>query len=106
MNKKLLTPIAAAVIGLTAVQFGYAANAEPSTSSKVEKFVDDATITTSIKASFAKDDLVRATAISVETKEGVVMLSGTGKSLSEKLRAEEIAKSTKGVKAVQNNVKL
>ena len=64
----------------------------------------DTAITTSVKSKFATNSDVAATAIGVETMEGVVQLSGFAKSADEKRRAEEIAKGVKGVKSVRNNI--
>ena len=67
-------------------------------------YVDDAAITTSIKAKMVEDKSVDAAAIKVETLNGNVMLSGFAKDRLEKQTAENIAMKTKGVKSVQNNV--
>ena len=68
------------------------------------EFVDDTTITTKIKADYVSDNTVAASAISVETLNGTVLLSGFAKSAAEKDRAEQIARSVKGVKSVKNAV--
>lgn len=70
----------------------------------VGQYVDDATITTAIKARFVEDKTVDAAAIKVETLQGTVQLSGFAKSQAEKQMAENIARSTKGVRMVQNNL--
>jgi osmotically-inducible protein OsmY len=70
----------------------------------VGAYVDDATITTSIKARFVKDKKVSAASIKVETLNGVVLLSGFAKSREEKSTAEEIASNVKGVKSVKNEI--
>lgn len=70
----------------------------------VGQYVDDATITTAIKAKFVEDKTVDAAAIKVETLNGTVQLSGFAKSQAEKQMAENIARSTKGVRTVQNNL--
>lgn len=70
------------------------------------EYVDDAAITTRIKAEFAKDKTVAATSIGVETLNGEVQLSGFAKSDAEKSRAGEIARSTKGVRNVKNAVEV
>lgn len=67
-------------------------------------YVDDAGITTAVKAKFAEDKTVAATSISVETLKGVVQLSGFAKSQAEKDRAESIARDTKGVTGVKNSI--
>ena len=67
-------------------------------------YVDDAAITTRIKSAYAADKTVAATAISVETLKGTVQLSGFAKSQAEKDRAAAIARETKGVVAVRDNI--
>ena len=72
--------------------------------STVGEYIDDTATTTAVKAKFVENTQVDAAAISVETLEGTVMLSGFAKTLSEKSLAESIARSTKGVKAVKNQL--
>jgi osmotically-inducible protein OsmY len=67
-------------------------------------YVDDASITTAIKAKFVEDKTVDASAIKVETLRGTVQLSGFAKSNAERTQAENIARNTKGVRSVQNNL--
>jgi hyperosmotically inducible periplasmic protein len=70
----------------------------------VGAYVDDAGITTLVKTRFIENKTVDASAISVETLKGTVMLSGFAKSQSEKGIAEGIARGVKGVVGVQNNI--
>ena len=70
------------------------------------EYVDDAGITTKVKAAFAEDKTVAATSISVETLNGEVQLSGFAKSGAEKSRAGDIARATKGVRSVKNAVQV
>ena len=70
----------------------------------VGEFVDDAKVTTMVKAKFAEDKSVAATAISVETLNGTVQLSGFAKNANEKAMAESIARGVKGVKSVKNDI--
>ena len=70
----------------------------------VGAYVDDAAITTSVKARMVEDKTVDADAIKVDTSNGNVVLSGVAKSSLEKNTAESIAMKVKGVKTVQNNV--
>lgn len=70
----------------------------------VGAYVDDAAITTSIKARMVEDKNVDAAAIKVQTLNGEVMLSGFAKSSVEKNTAESIAMKVKGVKAVKNDI--
>jgi osmotically-inducible protein OsmY len=70
----------------------------------VGAYVDDASITTAVKAKFVEDKSVDAAAIKVETLNGTVQLSGFAKSPAEKERAAAIARNTKGVKSVKNDL--
>ncbi|MEO6032448.1 MAG: BON domain-containing protein [Burkholderiaceae bacterium] len=70
----------------------------------VGAYVDDAAITTQVKAKFVDSKLVSANAISVETLNGTVMLSGFAKNTAEKSQAENIAENVKGVKNVKNEI--
>jgi hyperosmotically inducible periplasmic protein len=70
----------------------------------VGAYVDDASITTAVKAKFVEDKTVDAGAIKVETLNGTVALSGFAKSGAEKAQAERIARNTKGVREVRNNL--
>jgi hyperosmotically inducible protein len=67
-------------------------------------YVDNAAITTAVKAKFVEDKTVDAAAIKVETLNGAVMLSGFAKSNAEKIQAEVLARNTKGVREVRNNL--
>lgn len=70
----------------------------------VGAYVDDAGITTLVKARFVENKLVDASSISVETLNGTVMLSGFAKSTTERNAAETIARGAKGVKSVKNEI--
>lgn len=71
---------------------------------RVGAYIDDATLTTRVKAKFANDPTVSALAISVETLNGVVQLSGFAKSQAERVLAEKMARETSGVRSVKNNI--
>jgi hyperosmotically inducible periplasmic protein len=70
----------------------------------VGSYVDDATITTQVKAKMIDNKQVDAGAIKVETLNGTVMLSGFAKNETERSTAEDIAKNVNGVKAVKNQI--
>ena len=72
----------------------------------VGAYVDDATITTAVKAKFVEDKTVDAGAIKVETLNGAVSLSGFAKSNAEKAQAEYLARNTKGVRSVKNDIRV
>lgn len=67
-------------------------------------YVDDAGITTAVKAKMIEDKTVAASSISVETLNGTVQLSGFAKSMAEKSQAESIARNVKNVRAVRNDI--
>ena len=70
----------------------------------VGSYIDDTTITTSVKSKLVADKTVDASAISVETLNGEVQLSGFAKSSAEKAQAEALARQAKGVKGVKNSI--
>ncbi len=72
--------------------------------STVGEYIDDTAVTTAVKAKFIEDKNVDASAISVETLDGTVMLSGFAKNTTEKNMAESIARGVKGVKMVKNQI--
>ncbi|MBU3647132.1 MAG: BON domain-containing protein [Limnohabitans sp.] len=70
----------------------------------VGAYVDDSVITTRVKTRFIEDKSVDASAVHVETLNGVVMLSGFAKNATEKKNAESIATKVKGVRSVKNDL--
>lgn len=70
----------------------------------VGAYVDDTAITTAVKAKMAEDKTVDMLAISVETLNGTVMLSGFAKSDAERTKAEVLTREVKGVKSVKNAI--
>lgn len=99
----LRTPLAALVTAVAAITVlpGCAVTRDQQS---VGAYVDDAAITAAVKARFVENKQVDATAISVETLNGEVMLSGFARNLEEKVTAESIARNTKGVKSVRNQI--
>jgi len=66
--------------------------------------IDDATITTSVNASLAKDPDLSAIKINVDTKDGVVTLNGPAPTAAAKDKATDLAKQVKGVASVNNQL--
>jgi hyperosmotically inducible protein len=75
-------------------------------SEKVEQYVDDVAITTAVKAKLAADKIKTLGRVSVDTIQGVVTLTGTVESASQKKHAEEVARGVKGVSKVVNNLQI
>jgi len=98
----LLRAIAmAALVGTTLLGTGCAVMRGQETAGS---YVDDAAITTAIKAKFVEDKVVSASSISVETLNGTVQLSGFARNPEEKRQAEQIARNTRNVRAVRNDI--
>jgi len=82
----------------------FAACESKSTRESTGEYVDDSVITTKVKTLLAKEDLLKTFQISVETNQGTVQLTGSVNSQQAVDKAGEIAKSVKGVKALNNNL--
>jgi len=61
---------------------------------------EDADITARVQSSFIADPLVSASAIGVQTTQGVVHLSGTVKSEQERYRAIQLVQGVAGVREI------
>ncbi|HVL56212.1 MAG TPA: BON domain-containing protein [Burkholderiaceae bacterium] len=70
----------------------------------VGEYVSDAAISTAIKSKLAVDRDAPAMSINVDTKDGNVLLTGTARTQSEKERVGQIARESRGVKAVRNEI--
>ncbi len=100
MKMKLALPMLCAAILLGPI----GAHAADTSTDTTGQYLDDATITTKVKASFAGDKWVQGRDISVRTDHGVVDLTGTVKSQEESDRATALATKVGSVKAVHNNL--
>jgi len=79
-----------------------------STSSKegTGEYVDDAVITTKVKAAIFNEPTLKSAEINVETFKGVVQLSGFVNSQADINKAAEIARSVQGVTSVKNDMRV
>jgi hyperosmotically inducible protein len=68
--------------------------------------VDDSATTAKLKAKLAGDSQTSAIKIDVATDRGIVTLSGTVPTETERARADELARNTEGVKRVVNDIKI
>ena len=91
----------AALAGMTVLSTGCAVVRGQETAGA---YVDDAAITTAVKARMVEDKTVSAGAINVETLNGTVQISGFAKSAAEKTQAETIARGVKNVRGVKNDI--
>ncbi len=70
------------------------------------EYVDDAVITTRVKAAIFNEPTLKSTEINVETFKGVVQLSGFVNSQADISKAVSLARSVKGVTGVKNDMRL
>jgi osmotically-inducible protein OsmY len=78
----------------------------PEPARTVGETVTDSGITISVKSRLLDDPQVKGLQIDVDTRDGVVFLTGSVGSDSEKQKAIQLAKETKGVRDVQSNLTL
>ena len=101
ISQRLVTAAFTAAVAITAV--GCSSNP---TSKSAGEYVDDAVITSKVKAAFAADSTVKATEVQVETYKGDVQLSGFVAEAGDAQRAVEIARGVKGVTSVKNDIRV
>lgn len=80
--------------------------ASTSTQSGTGEYVDDAVITTKVKAEIFNEPTLKSAEINVETFKGVVQLSGFVNSQADINKAVSLARSVKGVTSVKNDMRL
>ena len=69
-------------------------------------YLDDTSITTSVKTRLASDQMGSVTRIDVETTRGIVHLNGVVDGVEDKERVARIAGGVEGVKNVVNNLQV
>jgi hyperosmotically inducible periplasmic protein len=87
--------------GVTKVQNNLTVKTDPRSASDM---VDDGAITAKVKAALAGDPRTKAHQVNVETREGVVQLSGFVDNSEAKSTAEELARAVDNVKSVDNEL--
>jgi hyperosmotically inducible protein len=70
------------------------------------QYVDDSTITASVKAKLVGDKTANLTRIEVDTTSQVVTLNGIVESADQKAKAEQLTREVGGVKSVKNNLQV
>ena len=80
--------------------------ASTSTQEGTGEYVDDAVITTKVKAAIFNEPTLKSAEINVETFTGAVQLSGFVNSQADINKAVEVTRSVKGVTSVKNNMRL
>lgn len=100
-SKSRASEVARGTKGVTAVQNNLTVKTDPRTG---EQVVDDGAITMKVKAALAGDPRTKAHQVNVETREGVVQLSGFVDNSEAKSTAEELARAVDNVKSVDNEL--
>jgi len=95
---------AAAAAAFAATLMALQGCATPRAEDSVGRYIDDAAITTAVKARYIDSEVVDAAAIEVDTVKGEVVLSGLAKNAQERAAAEAIAREVKGVTEVKNEL--
>jgi len=88
------------------VMLGLGAGCRSMTGESASQNIDDATITTQVKAKLAAEKVSNLTRVSVATANGNVSLTGVVPTATARARAEEIARGVKGVQGVANNLQV
>jgi hyperosmotically inducible protein len=70
------------------------------------QYVDDTTITASVKAKLVGDKTANLTRIEVDTTNQVVTLNGIVESVDQRAKAEQLARQVGGVRGVKNNLQV
>jgi hyperosmotically inducible protein len=109
-NSRMVGSVAAAVAAALALgactqeQQQQAKTEGRQATSQASAAVDDAALTTKVKAALLADDQVKGTQINVDSSGGKVRLTGTVDTQAQVQRAVEIAKGVQGVQSVDNNL--
>jgi osmotically-inducible protein OsmY len=81
-------------------------SAPPANNETMGQHFDDGTITTKVKADLLASKDVKSAHIHVQTRQGIVWLSGTVPSADDKAAAEDVAQNVSGVAGVKNHLKV
>ncbi|HEV8585414.1 MAG TPA: BON domain-containing protein [Methylomirabilota bacterium] len=78
----------------------------PASDRSLGEKIDDAKITTSVKAKLTVERAKNLVDVGVETNDGIVRLFGKVPTVDDKFEAERIARRTSGVRDVNNQLKV
>jgi hyperosmotically inducible protein len=92
------------VVDMISVRTGAESGNAPEPDRTLGAHIDDATITAAVKTRLLDDPQVKGLRIDVDTREGVVFLTGSVRSQEESDKAVEIARGTQHVKDVKPNL--
>lgn len=92
------------VVDMIAVKSSEGTGDAPESNRTLGEAVDDAGITMRVKGKFLDDPDVKGLRIDVDTRDGVVFLTGSVASATEREKAVRLARETNGVRDVQANL--
>jgi hyperosmotically inducible protein len=92
------------VVDMIEVRTGAESGEAPDPNRTIGEHIDDAVITAAVKTRLLEDPLVKGLKIDVDTREGVVFLTGSVTSAKEIDRAVEVARATDHVRDVKPNL--
>ncbi|HWL61269.1 MAG TPA: BON domain-containing protein [Steroidobacteraceae bacterium] len=110
MRKTIAITVASLVVGGVAALPAYADDAREvkkdaqATTQRAGEAVDDASLLAKIKSSMLRSPEVEGLDVNVDVKDGVVTLSGSADTQTERSNAEKIARNADGVKRVENRI--
>jgi len=104
MNNLLSRRLTQLCIGVAVVTLSACASTR--TQEGVGEYVDDTVITTKVKAAIFNDPSLKASEVNVETFKGRVQLSGFVNSRADMDKAAMLARETKGVTSVANDMRM
>ena len=108
MNRTIAIVAVSALLSMPAISWAQEATPEPQTEEtpavKAGEEVSDAWITTKVKTDLMATGDVPGTGIDVDTKDGVVTLTGTVESQAVADKAESVAGTIKGGKRVDSQL--
>jgi len=109
---KLKTVLLAVTMGLTGLPLATMADTSATATSdqgvraETKRIVSDTTLTTKVKAALIREKNLSAMDVNVETRNGIVQLSGFVDSADQQERAAQVAQKVEGVKEVKNDLRL
>lgn len=101
MKRALLMRLVVALVAALTIA---GCTSSSSTTQSTGEYIDDAAITSKVKAALLGDSGLKSFDISVTTNRNIVQLSGFVSSEHVKARATEVAAGVPGVRSVQNNL--
>jgi hyperosmotically inducible periplasmic protein len=101
-----LSTIQPILLGLLLTLMLSAAGCTSLTGQSAGQYVDDRTITATVKSKIVADRASNLTRVDVDTTNQVVSLNGVVETPDQKRRAEDLAMQVRGVRGVNNNLQV